>query len=66
MRNFCDRLFNNGTFVEILGYVVAGGADDFYASFEGAVVGFGACKCREEGVVNVDDFVFEVCHKFGA
>ena len=50
MRNFCDRLFNNGTFVEILGYVVAGGADDFYASFEGAVVGFGACKCREEGV----------------
>lgn len=55
LRDAGDVLLDDGAFVEGLGDIVAGGADEFDATSEGGVVGTGSGEGREEGVVDVDD-----------
>jgi len=55
-----DVLGDDGTLVELCGHVVAGGTDDFHPAVVGGVVGAGTGEGGEEGVVDVDDPVFEM------
>jgi len=49
-----DFLLDDQPLIEIFGGVVAGGADEFHAAFEGATVGIGSDKCWQEGMVDID------------
>ena len=55
LRDAGDVLLDDGAFVEGLGDVVAGGADEFDAAREGGVVGARAGEGGQERVVDVDD-----------
>src|SRR5207244_10559672 len=52
-----DILLNDGTVIEDFGDVMAGGADELYASLKCLVVRLGAYEGRQERVVDVDDAV---------
>ena len=57
VRDAHDVLFNDGAGIKLRRDVVARGADDLHAACEGLMVRFCADKCRQEGVVDVDDVV---------
>jgi hypothetical protein len=50
-----DLLLDNGAGIEIFCGIVAGGADEFYAPFEGALIRVCSDKGWEKGVVDIDD-----------
>ena len=54
--NAFDFLFDDGPCIEVVGDVVAGGADEFYATVIGLAVGVGADERGQEGMMDVDDF----------
>jgi len=56
-------LFDDGPFIEIVGNEVCGSTDNFHTALERLPVGFRTDKCRQEGMVNVDDALTVVGHE---
>src|SRR5439155_1041663 len=50
-----DILLDDRPFVQLVGHIMTGGADQLYAANEGPVVRAGAAERRKKGVVHVDD-----------
>src|SRR5579864_9824323 len=65
VRDAFDTLFDDGAVVEDFGDVVGGGADDFYATVEGLLVGLGSDECGQERMMNIDDLLRELFDKAG-
>jgi len=55
VRHASDVLLDDGSLVQLLRDVVAGGPDQFYPTLERRMVGLGAGKGGKKGVVDVDD-----------
>ena len=55
MRDAGDVLLDDRSFIEGLGDVVAGGADEFDASFVGGMIWFRSNKGRQKRVMDIDD-----------
>ena len=50
-----NLLFNDRPLIQILGGVVAGGADELHPAFESAAIRIRTNECWQEGVVDIDD-----------
>lgn len=59
-------LLNNRAIIEYFGHIVAGGADELYPARERLMVGFGAYEGRQERVMDIDNSVLVLLHKFAA
>ena len=55
-----DILFDDWTFVQILGNIVGSGTDELDPTFVGLVVGPGSGKGRKKGVVNIDHWTTDL------
>ena len=53
-------LFDNRTFVQVGGHVMAGSANQFHSALKSLVIRFRAYKRRKERVMDVEDAAFEL------
>ena len=66
VRHALHVLFDDRPLVQVLGDVVAGGADQFHAPVVGLLIGVGTDEGGQERVVNIDDAVRVPGHEGGA
>ena len=56
-----DALLDDGAVVEDFGDIVGCGANDFHAAVEGLLMGLCADECGQEGMMDIDDLLGELC-----
>ncbi len=56
-----DALFDDGAVIEHFGDIVGCGANDFHAAIEGLLMGLCADECGQEGMMDIDDLLGELC-----
>ena len=65
VRNTGNVLLDNWAFIQTFGYIVAGGTNNFHPAFESRMIGFCSRKSGQEGMMDVDDFVFVFGYQVG-
>src|SRR6185312_11428776 len=58
-----DLLCDDRPFVQLIGHKMGRSAYQFYSALIGLAIRVGSCKCRKEGVMNIDDLVSKSTHE---